>query len=182
MNNVYVWIPRLVIAALGLSLNVAHAEEVVAVIVNPTYQGEVSSGMVRGIYLGENRSLIPVAQAKGSFDRQVFLDGVVKMNELSFKRHWSKLIFSGKKEQRFSQGVSFGYLVGVVDSIRRNKHLFPEAHSPDPDHNDVCFPTGVTAGQLEKVWIKWANDNPEYLQYEASNLVLIAFAEAWPCP
>ena len=92
-----------------------------------------------------------------------------------------------EKETRFikgfSQGVCFGYLVGVADSIGFNKHFFPEVHSPDPDHNDVCFPTaGVTAGQLQKVWIKWANDNPEYLQHEASNVVLIAFAEAWPCP
>lgn len=94
MNNVTAWILRLVIAV-GLSLNVAHAEEVVAVIVNPTYQGEISSGIVRSIYLGENRSLMPVAQAVGSFDRQVFLDGVLKMNESHFKRHWSKLIFSG---------------------------------------------------------------------------------------
>ena len=95
MNNVYVWIPRLVIAALGLSLNVAHAE--VAVIVNPAYQGErLSSGLVRSIYLGENRSLTPVEQAIGSIDRQAFLEGVVEMNESRFKRHWSKLIFSGR--------------------------------------------------------------------------------------
>ena len=95
MNNVYVWIPRLVIAALGLSLNVAHAE--VAVIVNAAYQGErLSSGLVRSIYLGESRSLTPVAQAVGSIDRQAFLDGVVEMNESRFKRHWSKLIFSGR--------------------------------------------------------------------------------------
>ena len=99
MNNVYVWIPRLVIAALGLSLNVAHADVVVAVIVNPAYQGEkLSPGLVRSIYLGENNSLTPVDQGADSIDRQRFLEaleGVMDMSE-RFKRHWSKLIFSGR--------------------------------------------------------------------------------------
>ena len=97
MNNVTVWIPRLVIAALGLSLNVAHADVVVAVIVNPAYQGErLTSGLVRSIYLGDNNSLTPVDQAAGSVDRELFLKGVMDMSESRFKRHWSKLIFSGR--------------------------------------------------------------------------------------
>ncbi len=97
MNNVYVWMLRVIIAALGLSLNVAHADVVVAVIVNPAYQGErLTSGLVRSIYLGENRSLTPVDQAVGSIDRDLFLQGVMDMTQSRFKRHWSQLIFSGR--------------------------------------------------------------------------------------
>ena len=97
MNTVYVWILRLIVSALGLCLNVAHADVVVAVIVNPAYQGErLTSGLVRSIYLGRNTSLTPVDQAAGSIDRQLFLEGVMDMSESRFKRHWSKLIFSGR--------------------------------------------------------------------------------------
>ncbi len=131
MNNVYVWIPRLVIAAFGLSLNVAHAE--VAVIVNPAYQGDrLSSGLVRSIYLGENRSLTPVEQATGSIDRQAFLEGVVEMNESRFKRHWSKLIFSGRgrppnnlssQKAVLSWVASNPIAIGYVDSTLVNSSV-----------------------------------------------------------
>ena len=46
---------------------------------------------------------------------------------------------------------------------------------------DNCMPNGVTAGQLLRVWIKWANEHPEDLHFEASSLVLNAYIEAFPC-
>lgn len=81
-------------AALLLGCGLAQAE--VAIIVHPSYTDELSADLVRDIYLGKNRQLKPVEQAKGSDDRQAFLDTVLEMSEKKFKRHWSKRIFSGK--------------------------------------------------------------------------------------
>lgn len=86
---------RLVLALLFFGAAAANAE--VAIIVNPAYSGrDITADFLADIYLGKNRELKPVAQSKGSPDRTVFLSEVLGMNESTFKRYWSKLIFSGK--------------------------------------------------------------------------------------
>ena len=79
-------------------------------------------------------------------------------------------------------GDCVGYLKAVSDGIRYNKGSFPNASHPERYiHNDICTPDGITAGQLVKVWVKWANDNPQHLHLATQGLVMAAFAEAWPC-
>ena len=85
---------KLVLVA-GLMM-ASNAQAELAVIVNPAHNGTVTKELVRTIYLGQNQSLRPIEQAKGTSDRQDFMASVLDMNESRFKRHWSKLIFSGK--------------------------------------------------------------------------------------
>ena len=44
-----------------------------------------------------------------------------------------------------------------------------------------CIPEGVTFSQLQKIYIKYANDNPQDLHLAAGSVVLIAISEAFPC-
>ena len=45
----------------------------------------------------------------------------------------------------------------------------------------ICLTVGITGEQLRKVFVKYANENPEYLHLGASGMVLNAFARAFPC-
>ena len=45
----------------------------------------------------------------------------------------------------------------------------------------VCLAPGVEAGQLRDIVIQWLNTHPEDRHLEASGLVIIAAAQAFPC-
>ena len=45
----------------------------------------------------------------------------------------------------------------------------------------LCVPEGVTQGQLQKIYIKYANERPETLHLSAGGFALNAFNEAFPC-
>lgn len=83
----------------------------------------------------------------------------------------------------FNRGICAGYLMGISDSIEHYKEVFPSAVPAgwSFSFNDICKPNGVTAGQLRKVWVKWANENPQRLHQTGKSLVLAAFYAAWPC-
>lgn len=45
----------------------------------------------------------------------------------------------------------------------------------------ACYPTGVTAGQLRDVMVKFLDDHPELLHVNATSLPARAYTEAFPC-
>ena len=79
-------------------------------------------------------------------------------------------------------GECLGYLEAIVDSVNFNKEVFPNSRREGyVTHLEICAPREVSAGQLNKVWVKWANSHPEMLHLSATSLVMTAFAEAFPC-
>jgi hypothetical protein len=57
--------------------------------------------------------------------------------------------------------------------------VLPTNFSEEPKY--FCMPIGATVGQLQKVYIKYANENPQALHYDAAGMVRKAFTEAFPC-
>jgi hypothetical protein len=45
----------------------------------------------------------------------------------------------------------------------------------------MCVPKQVSTGQLRKIYIKYANENPEGLHHAASGMAINAFHKAFPC-
>jgi hypothetical protein len=67
------------------------------------------------------------------------------------------------------------YLVGITeahDGLDRLGGLSREY---------FCLSKGVSLPQIRKIFIKYANENPQYLKLPASRLVIGAFAKAFPC-
>jgi hypothetical protein len=67
-----------------------------------------------------------------------------------------------------------GFIAGVSDMLSVLKF---RAMNP----YQVCAPDGITVGQLEKVFKKYADDHPEQLHLSAADVVSNAFAKAFPC-
>jgi hypothetical protein len=61
------------------------------------------------------------------------------------------------------------YLAGVHDA--RN----------DLDSKKYCMPDGVKLAELKEVFIKYAKENPEKLNFAASSVTINAFKKAFPC-
>ena len=66
------------------------------------------------------------------------------------------------------------YVVGVLDGWTL---------ALDTSHrtNKICVPENATAGQLQKVVIKYGDNHPEELHFKASEFVLVALGSAFPC-
>lgn len=66
------------------------------------------------------------------------------------------------------------YLEGMVDGgtfvANGDANRFP-----------VCVPPGVTMGEVIRVVLKFADDNPEKLHWGAAPFVTLALARAYPC-
>ncbi|WP_420897437.1 Rap1a/Tai family immunity protein [Altericroceibacterium xinjiangense] len=45
----------------------------------------------------------------------------------------------------------------------------------------VCFPSGVTGGQLFRVGINFMRDNPDKGHWKPAELLVMSWAEAFPC-
>jgi len=61
------------------------------------------------------------------------------------------------------------YLAGVHDAWN------------DLDSKKYCMPDGVKLAELKKVFIKYAKENPEKLNFAASSVTINAFKKAFPC-
>jgi hypothetical protein len=48
-------------------------------------------------------------------------------------------------------------------------------------YSGICMPKGVTVEQAQYVYIHWAKRNPATLHHTASDLVIEAVMEAFPC-
>tara|TARA_R110001632_G_scaffold105926_1_gene215534 strand:+ start:9955 stop:10305 length:351 start_codon:yes stop_codon:yes gene_type:complete len=77
-------------------------------------------------------------------------------------------------ENNFEQAMCQGYLMAVNDT-----HYAATMWGGLEQFS--CLQEGVMSNQLQKIWIKWANENPEKLHFEASGLVLNAYRKAFPC-
>ena len=69
------------------------------------------------------------------------------------------------------------YIIGVIDSDA----------SINGNGKDgrviVCLPrSGFTAGQAQRVAVKYMKDNPEKLHLPAPLILIFAYMEAFPCP
>jgi hypothetical protein len=67
-----------------------------------------------------------------------------------------------------------GYIAAVVDTTK-TWTVWLEMDSP------ICIPGAVTPGQLKEIFLKRTKDHPEKLHLRASDVVLRAVAEAFPC-
>ena len=61
------------------------------------------------------------------------------------------------------------YLAGVQDAWN------------DLDSKKYCLPDGVKLAELKAVFIKYAKENPETLNFAASSVTIRAFNKAFPC-
>lgn len=85
----------------------------------------------------------------------------------------NKLLSLCESDAVVDQNVCVGYILGIADA----------AQSLDSEINirRYCLPKNVTSSQLEKVAIKYVNDNPQQLHKPASYYVLVSFRKAFPC-
>ena len=112
----------------------------------------------------------------------VLLNGNVYAGDVEVYVNGNRLLSWCESKDNLELNKCVGYLEGIADATNYNRTAIPLASSPEyPDHNDVCVPMDVIAGQLHKVWVKWANENPQDLNWASPGLVLNAFAVAWPC-
>ena len=71
-------------------------------------------------------------------------------------------------------GMCLGFTVGVADSFDCQRILLSGYRWQSP--------RDVTAGQVQKVVVKYLNENPEELHLAAGSLVAAALSKAFPCP
>ncbi|MFC6672299.1 Rap1a/Tai family immunity protein [Marinobacterium aestuariivivens] len=73
-----------------------------------------------------------------------------------------------------------GYISGFYDGRTTSDYGISMFQScPPTDRSGLKLV--VTYEQMRRVFIKWANNNPEKLHYEDWFAVREAFANAWPC-
>lgn len=70
--------------------------------------------------------------------------------------------------------ICAGYMTAIADLL---------SATPDEEFFGrlVCLPNGVTNGQLREVGSRYLANNPATRHAAAAELVVAAFAEAWPC-
>jgi len=102
----------------------------------------------------------------------VFVSG----NQLLAHCREYKSIAADHEGSSFEAGHCGGFLHGVADSYQSLHRL--DASSPPL----YCMPAGVSGGQLVRIVFKFLEANPEKLNAVASDLVLLAYVEAFPCP
>jgi len=73
-----------------------------------------------------------------------------------------------------SSDACLGYISGATDVLTSDSEGPLSAEF-------ICMPASVTTGQILKVYVKYANDNPEKLHYSASILLANALVTAFPC-
>jgi hypothetical protein len=73
---------------------------------------------------------------------------------------------------KYIEGVVDGWTIALKTSARVNKAQ---------NENNMCIPKGVTAGNLQKVVLRYADEHPEQLYREANIIVTLAIGNAFPC-
>jgi len=86
----------------------------------------------------------------------------------------NSLLKNCESESNYELGICLGFVIGVAEAANNIVGLYQITPT-------YCISTEVTQGQLRKVFINYANDNPQDLHYGASDLILNAFAKAFPC-
>ena len=106
----------------------------------------------------------------------------VAVMAMSVNNHTNAGYFTGRHILDLCESESFGnrescimYLSGLIDlqdSLYKWKDLTKKYY---------CIPVGEDISQIQKVFIKHANKNPDKLDWTATSVAIHAFAEAYPC-
>ncbi len=75
----------------------------------------------------------------------------------------------GNYDDLLGAGICIGLVQGVSEMLT------------DGNTWGVCLHDGVKKSQMIRVVTQYLRDNPKYLHYSETILVLIAFEDAWPC-
>jgi hypothetical protein len=75
-----------------------------------------------------------------------------------------------------SQPAPYGVCLGYIEGIAGVLGLNPV------NEFQACIPTGVEAGQLQEVVVRFIARDPTTRHMAATGIVAAAFAAAWPCP
>ena len=109
----------------------------------------------------------------------LFLFMVISQNasaiEKSFFYHNGNQLLKYCESNNPTERVScMAYLAGTIDTteawVVSNKMK-----------RTICKPPEVTARQLKKIFINYANKNPKSLHLAASGISIAAFVDAFPC-
>lgn len=81
-------------------------------------------------------------------------------------------------------GVCSGYLSGYNDvaSMRRGEIVAGKVVMKEDSHWGICTPPTASPAQLARVFVKWAEENPQRLHLPRLLGAQEAFKGAWPCP
>ena len=92
--------------------------------------------------------------------------------------------------QGYADGIKLGECLGFLEGVRgtlafMQLRINAQLADVSPGMGKVlvptCMPTGVTAGQLTRILLKWLNDNPTLLHNPLAPSAVVAFDEAFPC-
>ena len=72
------------------------------------------------------------------------------------------------------QGLCIGYMHGFAGG-------YSVGLNTSPGDNRICLPVGVSTLQWSRIFLKWADQNPEGLHWPAAIGVLAAMSTAFPC-
>ena len=78
------------------------------------------------------------------------------------------------ESESVEQNYCMTYLTGTLDTLNT-------LVSADGLRTEVCITKGVGTVQLQKIYIKHANEHPEVLHSAASAVAINAFRQAFPC-
>ncbi|MGA2371665.1 MAG: Rap1a/Tai family immunity protein [Candidatus Korobacteraceae bacterium] len=85
-------------------------------------------------------------------------------------------------QAEFGEGsFCVGYIRGVVDAMSTWKQLDAEqkSHTGQPEH--PCIPDESSPEQIAKIVIKYLEDNPDKLHWQANVLIFASMRKAFPC-
>ena len=69
-------------------------------------------------------------------------------------------------------GVSLGFQIGV---------LAVTGEPPGPQTNGFCDPEGITNAERARVFVAWADANPDQVHLYKAYGIAWSFSQAWPC-
>ena len=77
----------------------------------------------------------------------------------------------------------FSYIRGLDDmnSLFNQLEIYSKQEDNYYSFPKICYPKGVTFGQLKKILIKWLNESPEKLHEELNFLYIMMMRETFPC-
>jgi Rap1a immunity proteins len=68
--------------------------------------------------------------------------------------------------ETYDRAYCLGYLVGAVDMM---------------EGDEACTPQGMTAGQVQDIFLKYMREHPELRDKRADHLIIVIFGTLYPC-
>ena len=83
----------------------------------------------------------------------------------------SNLSGAGRQQRRYCTG----FISGVEEGVRtlQNQHMLEMS---------ICLPEKVSGRSLTSAFLKYASNHPKQLEQPASQVVIDALSQAYPCP